>query len=66
MEIEKKINLDQVCSILGKSKRTIARYIKKGLLNPMKELEKEGGITDKDRERELSTKETEWGKKEES
>jgi len=49
MEIEKKINLDQVCSILGKSKRTIARYIKKGLLNPMKELEKEGGITDKDR-----------------
>ena len=41
--------LNEVCQALGKSKRTIARYIKKGLLNPMKELEKEGGITDKDR-----------------
>ena len=28
------LNLNQVCNILAKSKRTINRYIKKGLLNP--------------------------------
>ncbi|MBN1970637.1 MAG: helix-turn-helix domain-containing protein [Candidatus Delongbacteria bacterium] len=29
-----KLNLKQTCDILGKSKKTITRYIKKGLLNP--------------------------------
>jgi DNA-binding transcriptional MerR regulator len=33
---EKDIDIYQVCNILGKSKRTISRYIKKGLLNPEK------------------------------
>jgi len=30
------ISLQEVCQLLGKSKRTISRYIKKGLLNPDK------------------------------
>jgi DNA-binding transcriptional MerR regulator len=41
--MEKDINLDQACNILGKSKRTITRYIKKGLLNPEK-VKSENGI----------------------
>jgi len=36
MEKGKDITLEQVYIILGKSKRTITRYIKKGLLNPEK------------------------------
>ena len=37
------INLKQTCNILGKSKRTITRYIKKGILNPEK-VKSENGL----------------------
>jgi predicted DNA-binding transcriptional regulator AlpA len=37
------INLNEVCKILGKSKRTITRYIKAGKLNP-KQVKNEKGI----------------------
>ncbi|MFA7365475.1 MAG: helix-turn-helix domain-containing protein [Patescibacteria group bacterium] len=34
--MEKDIDLIKVCNILGKSKRTVSRYIKRGLLKPEK------------------------------
>jgi predicted site-specific integrase-resolvase len=37
------IDLKEACRILGKSKRTITRYIKKGILNPEK-VKSEKGI----------------------
>jgi len=37
-----KMTLDEVCQELGKSKRTITRYIKKGILNPERVKSKNG------------------------
>jgi len=40
----KDISLNEVCQLLSKSKRTITRYIKKGLLNPEKVKSQKGMI----------------------
>jgi len=38
------VNLQQVCEILGKSKRTLSRYISNGVLNPTKEKSDRGTL----------------------
>lgn len=38
------ITLQQVCDILGKSRRPVSRYIKKGILNPDKVKSQKGMI----------------------
>jgi len=38
------LTLNEVCELLGKSQRTITRYIKKGLLNPEKVKSQKGMI----------------------